>query len=114
MPKFYNAKKTSDLHNPGPSGTWLLTDEHPDSNDDATFYVDPADATGNGTGTFTEMPGSMHGNASGMVFCDGHSEVHVWKNAQTIRPVTYNAYLQGVSVTADQDLVWFAQQTPQN
>src|SRR5258708_2186399 len=76
-PLFYNAKKLGDLHNPGPSDCWVVLDEHPDSDDDVTFYVNPKDADGKGT-TFTELPGSMHGKGSGMVFADGHSEVHKW------------------------------------
>ena len=74
-PAFYNARKSSALHNPGPSDCFVMMDEHPDSNDDATFYVNPADANGGGT-SFTELPGSMHAKASGIVFADGHTEVH--------------------------------------
>ena len=114
--QFYNSKKAGDLHNPGPSDSFVLLDEHPDSNDDATFYVNPADANGNGT-SITELPGSMHG-ASGMVFADGHSEVHVWKGGKTTQPVTYpNSYLQGVGsldAGSQKDETWLAQHTPQN
>jgi len=113
---FYNAKKLTDMHNPGPSDCYVMLDENPQSNDDATFYTNPADATGNGTGTFTELPGSMHGNASGLVFADGHSEVHVWKDSQTTPAFnsSYSSYLQGVSVSNNKDLIWLAQHTPAN
>jgi prepilin-type N-terminal cleavage/methylation domain-containing protein/prepilin-type processing-associated H-X9-DG protein len=118
MPLFYSAKKTSSLHNPGPSDCWVLTDEHPNADDDAALYIDPAFATGSGTGTFAELPGSIHGNAAGMFFADGHSEIHVWKDSQTTpkfnpAATSYSAY-QGVSVSNDKDLVWFAQHTPLN
>lgn len=116
MPAFYEAKKQSDLHNPGPSDCWVITDEHPDSNDDATFFVDPADANGTGT-EFIELPGSLHGKAAGMVFADGHTEVHTWKGSLTTQPVTYTS-LHDVVVTGDaashNDLTWFAQHTPAN
>jgi prepilin-type N-terminal cleavage/methylation domain-containing protein/prepilin-type processing-associated H-X9-DG protein len=116
-PAFYNPKKLSDMHTPGPSDCWVVTDEHPDSNDDATFFVNPADANGTGT-SFTELPGSLHGKASGMVFADGHSEVHAWKGTITTQPVTFITYLQNVPVSSDRasqlDLAWFAQHTPQN
>ncbi len=117
-PAFYNAKKLGDLHSPGPSDCWVLLDEHPDSNDDATFYVNPADASGTGT-SFTELPGSLHAKGSGMVFADGHAEVHTWKGSVTTQPVTYpGSYLQAVSVTSDttskNDLTWMAQHTPIN
>jgi prepilin-type N-terminal cleavage/methylation domain-containing protein/prepilin-type processing-associated H-X9-DG protein len=114
---FYNARKSTDFHNPGPSDCWVITDEHPDSDDDAVLFVNPSDANGTGT-TFTELPGSLHGKGSGMVFADGHSEVHVWKGAITTQPVTYMTYLQNVPVTTDRasqlDLAWFAQHTPAN
>jgi prepilin-type processing-associated H-X9-DG protein len=93
-----------------------MLDEHPDSDDDATFFVDPADADGTGT-SFTELPGSMHGNACGMVYADGHSEVHKWKGAITVQPVTYKTYLQKVDFKGDSatqnDLTFLAQHTPQ-
>jgi prepilin-type N-terminal cleavage/methylation domain-containing protein/prepilin-type processing-associated H-X9-DG protein len=118
-PAFYNVLKISNMHTPGPSDCWVITDEHPDSDDDATLYVNPADANGSGT-SFTELPGSLHGKAAGMVFADGHTEVHVWKGGITTQPVTctVGTYLQNVSVAGDaaslNDLTWFAQHTPQN
>ena len=118
MPLFYNAKKASDLHNPGPSDCFLILDQNPQSNDDATFFINPAYANGSGT-TMTELPGSMHGKASGMVFADGHSEVHTWRGNVTTQPFNsgYTSYLQGVG-SLDQgsinDNTWMAQHTPLN
>ncbi len=117
MPLYYNAKKVTDLHSPGPSACWLIMDEHPDSDDDATFYVDPAAASGTGT-AFLELPGSMHNNAAGLVYADGHSEAHVWQGRVTTQPVKYVAYLQsvnlGVDAASQRDLTWLAQHTPAN
>jgi prepilin-type processing-associated H-X9-DG protein len=116
-PTFYNAKKLTDMHNPGPSDCWVITDEHPDSNDDATFYVDPACAYGTSDTIFTELPGSIHGKGAGMVFADGHAEVHVWKGKLDTPPVVYaSSYVGGINVASDAaaegDLAWFAQHTP--
>jgi hypothetical protein len=123
MPQYYNAKKLSSLHSPGPSDCWVIMDQHPDNDDDATFYIDPAAANGQGS-SFTELPGSLHGNACGMVYADGHSDVHVWKGRITTQPVTYvnspSTYLPaaGLSVSGDaasqKDLTWLAQHTPAN
>ena len=120
MPAFYNAKKLSDLHNPGPSDVFVMLDQNPESNDDATFYVNPADASGNGT-SFTEVPGAMHGNAAGVVFADGHSEVHVWKGSIAIKPFNsaYSSYYSGISIPSSDtasknDETWMAQHTAQN
>jgi prepilin-type N-terminal cleavage/methylation domain-containing protein/prepilin-type processing-associated H-X9-DG protein len=114
MPMFVNARKLTGIHNPGPSDCFVMLDQHPNSNDDATFFVDPAATTGNGT--MYEFPGSMHANASGIVFADGHSEVHVWKDARTTPAfnasmTTANAWLPSLAVTADSDLAWLGQHT---
>jgi len=115
-PQFYNVKKTGDFHYPGPSDTWVLLDENANSDDDATFYVNPADVSGTGT-AIPELPGSLHGNSAGMVFGDGHSEVHVWKSgaikAYDSSISSANTWLQNVSVqSGDKDLLWLAQHTP--
>jgi prepilin-type N-terminal cleavage/methylation domain-containing protein len=114
-PAFYNAQKFGSLHNPGPADCWVIMDEHPDSDDDATFYVNPADANGNRT-SFTELPGSMHAKAGGIVYADGHSDVHVWKGSLDTPPVVYQAWVQAVNVSGDpsalNDLAWLAQHTP--
>jgi prepilin-type N-terminal cleavage/methylation domain-containing protein len=118
-PAFYNAKKLSALHNPGPSDCFVILDEHPNSDDDACFYVNPADANGTPT-TITELPGSLHGNASGIVYADGHSDVHKWKGSITTQAFDPNrtSYLQSVPVSSDaasqNDETWLAQHTPAN
>ena len=38
---FYNAKKLTDMHYPGPSDCFVMFDENPQSDDDATFYHRP-------------------------------------------------------------------------
>jgi prepilin-type N-terminal cleavage/methylation domain-containing protein/prepilin-type processing-associated H-X9-DG protein len=118
-PAYYNARKLSDLHTPGPVDCWVLTDENPDSNDDATFFVNPADASSATTDNkFTELPGSLHGKSAGLVFADGHSEMHTWKGGITTQSVKYVAPNPNLSVTGDaasmSDLLWFAQHTPAN
>lgn len=120
MPNFYNIKKTSGFHYPGPSDCWMVTDEHPNSNDDATLYVDPDAATVTGK-NFTELPGSMHANSAALVFADGHSEIHRWKGSVTNTKFDPNrtSYLSGSAIPSldslsVNDLQWFAQHTPQN
>lgn len=111
-PQFYNARKVSDMVRPSPSDCWVVMDEHPDSNDDATFYVNPKDADGNGT-SFTELPGSMHGNGSGMFFADGHAEVRRWKNPDTTPRVTASGgWKHNVTTSKNVDLTWLSEHTP--
>ncbi len=118
-PQFYNVLKTTSMHGPGPSDCWVMMDEHPNSDDDATLYINPADVNGSGT-AWTELPGSLHGNAAGIVFGDGHSEVRVWKGSVTTTKFdpARTSYLQSVSVSGDpasqRDLMWLALHTPAN
>ena len=117
-PWFYNVKKSSQFNTPGPSGSWLFTDEHPDSIEDGALYIDPT-YTG-GAGAFIELPGSNHGGASGVVFADGHTEMykmHMGAVPVTADPsrgyVTQN-YDVSQNPAGQSDLLWFAQHTPLN
>jgi prepilin-type processing-associated H-X9-DG protein len=118
---FYNVLKSTDMHSPGPSDCWLIMDEHPNCNDDASLYVNLADANGSGT-SFTELPGSLHGNSSGIVFGDGHSEVHGWKGSVTTQPFEPGliGYMPAANLVvsgdplSQKDLTWLALHTPAN
>lgn len=108
---FWKAVKSSDLIYPGPASTWVFTDEHPDAIDDGILYTYYGYT--NGTGQFTELPGSQHGGDCGMGFADGHAVIHHWMSSQTVVPVIYSRTgRQDVNVTADADLAWLAQCTP--
>jgi len=108
---FFYAIKMSQIKVPGPSDSWVFTDENPDSIDDSILYTDPY-ATG-GTGSFIELPGSDHAGACGMGFADGHSEVHRWSDPRTLHKVTYIQYQRvNISGTSSQDLAWLAYHTP--
>ena len=104
---FYNAKKFTDLHTPGPSDAWLLLDQHPDSIDDGSFYFNPTSST------FMELPAMNHGGASGISFADGHSELYKMKMA--IVPVTATgSYPANAKYSNVSDQAWFTAHTPQN
>jgi prepilin-type N-terminal cleavage/methylation domain-containing protein len=114
---FYAVIKMSDFRSPGPSQCWVMMDEHPDSDDDATFFVNPGDVSPtnpNWDGKFTELPGSMHRKSAGMVFADGHGEIHKWVGTVDTPTVQYRLN-QGVAASdsgSQQDLIWMAQHTP--
>jgi prepilin-type N-terminal cleavage/methylation domain-containing protein/prepilin-type processing-associated H-X9-DG protein len=101
--------KTSDLIKPGPSMTWVFVDEHPDSINDATFYVNPKWSPGQEE--WTDVPASLHGGACGFSFADGHSEIKRWKNPRTIQPVRYGT-LNQFPVPNSVDFIWAADRTP--
>jgi prepilin-type N-terminal cleavage/methylation domain-containing protein/prepilin-type processing-associated H-X9-DG protein len=104
---FYNVKKFSDFHTPGPTDSWLFLDQHPDSIDDGAFYYNSTSST------FMELPGSNHGGASGVSFADGHSEMYKMKIG--VIPVTYGPnYPADAKYSNAADQSWFTQHTPQN
>jgi prepilin-type N-terminal cleavage/methylation domain-containing protein len=114
--QFWRAVKTSDLIHPGPANTWVFTDEHPDAIDDGVLYTFYGYT--NGTGQFTELPGSQHAGDCGMGFADGHAIIHKWISSTALVPVIYPplnyriGYSQQITVTSNPDLAWLAQCTP--
>jgi len=102
--------KMTDLKFPGPSMSWVLVDEDPDSINDAMLYVNPVEAPQ--YGAFVDIPASYHNQAAGFSFADGHSEIHKWANSQNwIMPVTYvpGPYDRSCSPA---DYIWISSHTP--
>ena len=94
-----------------PSMAWTFMDEHPDSINDPTLFVD-TDAP-----SYIDFPASYHDGAAGISFADGHSEVHKWKSTNTVQPVIYGNWTEfGAGLTppkSDVDLQWLVvQRTP--
>ncbi len=130
LPSLYNqgdsrgmfyATKMNQLRNPGPSDSWVFTDEHPDSIDDGIMYIVPLFGTVSTFGVFTELPSFLHGNADGISFADGHAEIHKWRSASTMAGgVQYKSTsgdtsridMIGTGGNANVDLIWLAQHTP--
>ncbi|MGD0813776.1 MAG: prepilin-type N-terminal cleavage/methylation domain-containing protein [Verrucomicrobiota bacterium] len=110
--------KTGNFTVPGAAMSWVFTDEHPDWIDDSILYVNPADT--NGVGEFTEIPGTLHNNACGLSFADGHAEIHKWTDPRMNNiPVTYVYQTGGATGTLNfsasnpcKDLAWMAARTP--
>ena len=80
---FY-ATRMNQLRNPGPSDSWVFTDEHPDSIDDGILYIIPYYGTETAYGSFTELPSFLHNNSDGISFADGHAEIHKWRDPRTM------------------------------
>jgi len=62
------------------SSIYVFLDEHPDSINDGYFLAMP------NTNTWIDLPGSYHSGGGSFSFADGHTEIHRWKDASTIRP----------------------------
>jgi prepilin-type processing-associated H-X9-DG protein len=94
--------KLNDLRNP--AGTFVIADEHPNSIDDGSFFVNP-----NQTNAWVSLPAARHKGAGGFGFADGHSEIHKWVDAGTIQPMIPNGPKPSVLVARGErgaDLAW--------
>lgn len=69
-------RRASQLIKPGPALTWVYLDEHPDSMNDPGFFS-PTGTPGNLS--WVDVAANYHNGACGVVFADGHSEIHMWK-----------------------------------
>ena len=102
--------KTSDMTAPQPANLWVFVDENPDSINDAAFAVDMDDKYPNTV--WQDTPANYHAGACGWHFADGHSEIHKWKNPQTLAiPTTYNSQISTRSQRNNLDVVWVQERT---
>jgi prepilin-type processing-associated H-X9-DG protein len=92
--------KTSDLSLPGPSQTWVLMDQHPDSINDPFISVPMNKAT------WDDLPASYHNGACGISFADGHAEIKKWQDAATIQPITRTSWDGNVHPASPTDNPW--------
>src|SRR5512133_1875044 len=104
-PEFRKYLKMSDLTVPGPSKTWVLIDEHPDSMNDGFFCVDMRGYPDPTQTKFPDLPASFHNKAAGIAFADGHSEIHKWRDYRTMPPIRRNDP-PAVNQANNQDVVW--------
>jgi prepilin-type N-terminal cleavage/methylation domain-containing protein/prepilin-type processing-associated H-X9-DG protein len=108
-PEIFFAKKTSDLIRPGPAMSWVFVDEHPDSINDACFFVNPG-LTG-AANRWLDLPASYHNGACGFAFADGHSEIKKWLLTSTKVPITF-ADFPGLNAPNSVDFDWLVARTP--
>ena len=113
---YKGASKPSDLTIPGPTGTWVYVDEHPDSINDAGCFP-PNTAT-----NIPDPPGTYHNGACGFAFADGHSEIHKWTGPTMTKPRASNG-LNGTrfvaqnnfgTVAGDPDVRWYSYHSPRH
>jgi prepilin-type N-terminal cleavage/methylation domain-containing protein/prepilin-type processing-associated H-X9-DG protein len=95
-------KKYSELKSP--TMIWVFVDEHPDSINDGCFST-----LSGAVGTFNDLPASYHNGACGFAFADGHSEIHKWRDANTLQPILQQAWPGGAY--SPNDVAWMLQRT---
>jgi len=108
-PIYKHCKKYSELTYPGPAGTWVFVDEHPDSINDAGFFS-PHQTL------IVDTPAAYHNGACGFAMADGHSEIHKWRACLTQARVkqvhtVHGDYLNNAisGVIGDPDIHWLSQ-----
>jgi len=101
--------KESDL--PDPSMVFVFLDEHPDSINDGTFLNTYAST--NALQAWTSLPASYHDGAGSFSFADGHTEIHRWSSASTVRPPTPGGAGLPLLLRADDttDFMWVMSRT---
>jgi len=78
-------KKSTDMIDPGPSGTWLFVDEREDSINDGELVVSMNGyPNGPAQWVIVDYPASYHNRGCGYAFADGHSEIKQWKDPRTM------------------------------
>ena len=109
--------KSTSFAKPGPSMTWVLMDEHPDSINDGLFGMNmpPAASWPGGNNSWDDVPASYHNGAGGLSFVDGHAELHKWRDSQTKPPIRKNSPAQapgsGTGTTSPNDHPWLQART---
>ena len=109
-PEFRKFTKMSDFVDPGPTMTWVLVDEHPDSMNDGFFCVDMNGYPAPAQAKMPDVPASYHNNACGFAFADGHSEIKKWTDPRTSPKVTKRG-LTSVSHANNKDVLWLWEHT---
>jgi prepilin-type N-terminal cleavage/methylation domain-containing protein/prepilin-type processing-associated H-X9-DG protein len=98
-PNFF---KTSDFKIA--SKTWVFSDEHPDSINDGFQCTPTSDGEDE---EWSDVPASYHVGACGYAFADGHSEIHKWRNINTIHAINGNDNWLPLTVTGSKvDIDW--------
>jgi prepilin-type N-terminal cleavage/methylation domain-containing protein/prepilin-type processing-associated H-X9-DG protein len=77
-PGFEQFVKESDFRDP--SSIFVFLDEHPDSIDDGYFLNTDTNLE------WVDLPASYHNGGGSFSFADGHTEIHRWVCASTVRP----------------------------
>jgi prepilin-type N-terminal cleavage/methylation domain-containing protein/prepilin-type processing-associated H-X9-DG protein len=86
--KYRVFSKLMDINPMGPSKAYVLIDEHPDSINFGDFAVAMNDGVSAARIMMIDVPASYHNGACGISFADGHAEIHKWRDARTMPPIT--------------------------
>jgi len=109
-PEFRAYLKLSDVIDPGPSMTWVLIDEHPDSINDGFFVINMIGYPNPAQAQFPDLPASYHNGAGGLSFADGHAEIRKWVDPRTTPPVR-QVTIGAADHANNPDVLWLWERT---
>lgn len=89
-----------------PAGSFVMTDEHPDSINDGYFLNNPV-----GASMWGDLPASLHNSACNITFADGHIETHLWRGAATRVPMSYFYSSRNFDALGSADYRWLMERT---
>ncbi|MCC7377357.1 MAG: type II secretion system protein [Verrucomicrobiales bacterium] len=104
--------RSTDMADPGPSGTFVFLDEREDSINDGYFVVDMAGYSQDGKPPqgnrlkIVDYPASYHNGAGGLSFADGHSEIRKWLDGRTKPAMSKTDRPLDVSSPNNRDVTW--------
>jgi prepilin-type N-terminal cleavage/methylation domain-containing protein/prepilin-type processing-associated H-X9-DG protein len=98
-----NYYKDTQILRPGPSMTYVLIDENENSINDIYFVCDPTQPN-----HWQDVPATRHGNAGGLSYADGHSEIRHWKDSKLLHPPAPNNFMGDPHAN---DSAWLEQRT---
>ncbi|MGH7980052.1 MAG: prepilin-type N-terminal cleavage/methylation domain-containing protein [Limisphaerales bacterium] len=99
--KYPTFPKLADMR--APSLTFVVLDERQDSINDGVFFTQP-----DHPGFLQDVPSNRHGEAGGVSFADGHSEIHRWYSSYINQPIQ-SAPINNQDLTGQpgvQDVYW--------
>jgi prepilin-type N-terminal cleavage/methylation domain-containing protein len=92
-----------------PAMRWVFVDEFPLLNDGHLVHLMPTTTTKLPTnGSMNDCPASYHNGSGALSYADGHSEIHKWRDQNTIRRTTSPLAQSG---TSPNDYLWLAERT---
>ncbi|SPE58776.1 conserved exported hypothetical protein [Verrucomicrobia bacterium] len=101
--------KSTELTDPGPSKTFVFTDERPDFINWGNFFVDMVGYSPPNPAIYeftADLPGMFHNVGGSFSFADGHAEIHHWTDPRTTPPYSPPASFGYMAVPGDPDVAW--------
>ena len=104
--------KQTDMTDPGPSQTWVFTDERADSINDGCFWVDMSGYSDQSAKfRMVDYPGSYHNRAGEFSFADGHAENKKWLDDRTAPPLSTQDRPLDVATPGNKDVLWLQERS---